>query len=76
MKKLLAAFIVLTVVNSCKQSQEKNISHSTAVVNEKILANLDKGGGIINNTHSPHVKFKSINSFTNYISTPYRIIKN
>ncbi|MGB5667905.1 MAG: beta-L-arabinofuranosidase domain-containing protein [Maribacter sp.] len=61
MKNLLAAFIVLNIVFSCKPSQEEHISDSNSIVKGTIGLNLDKGAGIINTANSPHVKFKSIN---------------
>lgn len=61
MRNLLAAFFLLNIAFSCKQSQEERISDSNSIVKGTIGLNLDKGAGIINTANSPHVKFKSIN---------------
>ena len=61
MRNILAALIILSMVFSCKPSQEERIGDSESVVNLNKEPNLDKGGGIINNANSPHVKFKSVN---------------
>ena len=61
MRNILAALIILSMVFSCKPSQEERIGDSESVLNLNKEPNLDKGGGIINNANSPHVKFKSVN---------------
>lgn len=61
MKNSILALAILIIAVSCKQSNESSAHHSVSSTEEGILSNLDEGRGIINNSKSPHVKFKSIN---------------
>ena len=56
-KYTLIGFCLLALFFSCKQNQET--ASADVKQNKKVLA-LDKNGGIVNNTNSPHVKLKSI----------------
>jgi DUF1680 family protein len=60
MKNLLAALFVLILAFSCKESRENEINSNDRSISEDMLANLDDGRGIINNSKSSHVTFKSI----------------
>ena len=61
MGKLTIVFFSLIMIFSCKDKAGDSAGSQQEIISNKdYAANLDKGKGILNNTHSPHVKLRSI----------------